>query len=184
MHLKKVFLVILLLISNLGLANSPKDVAQLYFTSIKSKNYRASVEFMSAKSLIEFRAMFSFFEELPEDVKEQLYLSFFGNSVSKEAIKRLSDQEFYSLFFTNIMERSESVASIEFKGFDIIGSIKEKEFVHVLTRSRAVADEVSLENLEVLTFVREGNNWRLVLPAKMKGIASQIRKSYLSNIGK
>ena len=60
--------------------------------------------------------------------------------------------------------------------FEIVGSVLEGELVHVITRAKIGSVDKSITQMEVISFKKEGDAWRVMLTGSMKGLAQALRK--------
>jgi predicted house-cleaning noncanonical NTP pyrophosphatase (MazG superfamily) len=180
MRFVKLIVAIILLSSGVVYAKSASDTAKDYFAVLKAKNYEEAASFFDPEALKEFRQLMSFINEIPRKGQQQFYQGLFGPDMTVEAAKKFSDPEFFSAFLNAIMSRAEAAGGMSLDKLEIIGEIPEgKNLMHVVTRNRVTTDKIELESMDVISFVRRGNNWKALMSGKIKGMAAQIRAAVM-----
>lgn len=171
------FSLILITASTL-LAVSPEEVAEQYFDALKKEQWDEVAGFFHPDALGQFREMMSFINELPPEA-EAAIAPLFGEGVSAEDLAKMSDKEFFTSIFRNMMSQVQAMGSVEFKAFDVIGSIPENDDRHVLARTTASVSGIDMDKMEVLSLSPMGeDNWGLKLQGEMKGMAEQMKMMF------
>ncbi len=67
---------------------------------------------------------------------------------------------------------------VDFSRVEVLGSIPEGDSVrHVIARAYIAVGEISMQEMEVISFKKTGETWGILMSGKIKGMAQQIRKA-------
>lgn len=155
---------------------SPEDVAREHFAALQAKGMRAVVDYMHPDALAEFKAMLiPVFEAEAEAGQRGLRSIAFDATITIEEIRALAPDAFMNGFLNFVLARTEDV-SLSFDQIEIVGVVPEGEQRHVLARITIGANELSITQFEVLTFVPFENTWRMKLTGELQGLASALRQ--------
>jgi hypothetical protein len=177
----KHFVIILVIFSNFAWAENPTERAEMYFSDIENRNYSAAAEHFDPVQLKEFREMMEFYKEIPTEAQAQFIKTFFSEEQTVESIAKLSDTEFFSGLFNFIMKQAEATGGVSFDGLEILGEVKEGQNIsHLVTRNRVSIGELEVEAMEVVSMKKVGNEWRMMMSGKIKGLPQQIKAAFVS----
>jgi hypothetical protein len=155
---------------------SPEDVAREHFAALQSKGMRAVVEYMHPDALAEFKTMvMPIFEEEEKAGQRGLRGVTFDATITIEEIRALAPDVFMNGFMNLVLARTEDV-SLSFDQIEIVGVVPEGEQRHVLARITIGANELSITQFEVLSFVPFQDTWRMKLTGELQGLASALRQ--------
>jgi len=155
---------------------SPEDVAREHFAALQAKGMRAVVEYMHPDALAEFKTMvMPIFEEEEKAGQRGLRGVTFDQAITIEEIRALAPDVFMNGFMNLVLARTEDV-SLSFDQIEIVGVVPEGEQRHVLARITIGANELSITQFEVLSFVPFENTWRMKLTGELQGLASALRQ--------
>lgn len=179
MNFIKFALIFLLFLVSSVYAKTATETAADYFNVLKQKNYTAAVKYFDPMALDDFRQTMSFIYEIPAEAKQEFFQVFFGPGANQESILKLSDTEFFASFLRAVMAQAEAAGKINIKGMEILGEVMEgSDIAHIVTRNRASVGEIYMESMEVVSFKRKGNEWKLLMSGKIKGMANQLRATF------
>lgn len=157
---------------------SPEAISRSYLEMLKQKQWSEIATLYDPKALSDFREMMAFIYEMPDEVSSKVLPSLFGPGSTKESIKSMSDLQFFSSFLQGIMAQAAQVGQLDFKKIDILGSVSEGDSLrHVVTRTYASIGDIDMESMEVISFRKSDDKWRIMMQGKMKGMAQHIRKA-------
>jgi len=169
----------MLLIASLSYADTPEELSQSYFDLVKENQWDKVVELYDPEGLREMREMLSFLSDLPDEVAPQILARFFGSGTTKETFKTMSDKDFFSSFFKGVMTQANQLGGIQFKQVDILGTVPEGENLrHVLTRTHTKLGDMTMETMEIVSFKKTNVGWKILMQAKVKGMAQQLKKMF------
>ena len=173
-----VLLLSCLLFATASYAATPEKMAQTYFERLKQRQWTRVAELYDVQALKEFRQMMSFLLLVPDDAAPKVLGTFFGAGATKESIKAMSDKAFFTHFLRGIMARAEQVGQLDFEKVEVLGSVSEGSSVrHVVTRIKVGIGDMSMENMEIISFRKKDGHWGILLQGKIKGMARQIRRA-------
>ncbi len=157
---------------------SPEAISRSYFEMLKQKQWAKIAELYDPKALSDFREMMSFILEVPDDAASKVLPSLFGPESTKESLKSMSDIQFFSALLQGIMAQAAQLGQLDFKKIDVLGSVSEGYSLrHVVTRTYALIGDIDMESLEVVSFRKTDDKWRIMMQGKMKGMAQHLRNA-------
>lgn len=170
------------LVSHVCLAETAIERTELYFDDLKARQYKAAASHFDPEQLKEFRVMMEFYKEIPEEPQREFIKAFFGEHQSTESVQALSDTEFFAGMFIFIMQRAEATGGLNFDGLEILGTVAEGEDkAHLVTRNRISMGEVEIEAMEVVSLKKYGNNWKVMMSGRIKGLPAQLKSAFTQN---
>jgi len=165
-----------LLLTSPSYAAEPEELSQAYFKMLSQQQWDEIAKLYDPASLKEFRMMMSFLVEVPDEAAPRVLGGFFGPEATKESVKALSDQAFFSFFLRGVMAQGSKQGELDFKQVDILGTIAESDILkHVVVRTHIGIGEMNMEAMEVISFRKKGNHWGLLMQGKLKGLAQRIK---------
>ncbi len=175
--LASIFLVIL---SSLCFSSkSPSELTVLSHNAMKGEDWSSLTEIYDAKSLAEFRREFGFlFKMSDNELQKKIITNFFGKSNSKSTVQKMDDKTFFKSIYGNLIKSASVFGSINYDSIKVIGSLPENDLLeHVLIRKFVTIRKTKIEELEIVTFVKVNEVWKMVLSDRVKSIPSQIKAS-------
>jgi len=95
----------------------------------------------------------------------------------KSTVEAMSDGRFFSAFLRGAMAQ---VGQLDFTKIEVLGAVPEGPSVqHVVTRTHVSVGSMSTQAMEVISFKKAGSTWKIMMQAKMKGMADQIRNAMM-----
>lgn len=168
----------LIALSSGALAATPEEISKAYFEMMKKRQWTEIAKLYDAAALKDFKDMMSFIVESPDETSSEVLETFFGTGTTKQAVKAMSDLDFFSSFLRGIMDQAAKVGQLDFKKVEVLGSIPEGESLrHVVIRTHMAMGEMSMESMEVVSFKKKDDKWGILLQGKIKGMAQQIRSA-------
>ena len=172
---------LLVLVASSSLAapvESPKELAEAYFSLLKKSNWTETAELFDPTALKQFREMTAFLTELAVEEAEGHLRHFFGADATRESVREMSDAEYFSAFMQAVMGQAVQAGQLNFEKVEVIGAVAEGDDVrHVVARIYISVGELKVESMEVLTCNRTADGWKLALQGKMKGMAEQLKRA-------
>ena len=174
-------LITIALLPSLAFAQeTPEQAAVTYFNTLKSDGFEAAPRFIHPKELERFKSMLlPLFTAKGSD--ENLSTLFFGEKMTSSEISAMEPEDFMAGFLSVVGAQMKS-SKINLGETNVIGTVKEDEIVHVLTRSSAGNEDFKLTKIEVISMIPDGSTWKLLLSGEMEGMA-QALKSQLDKNG-
>lgn len=159
-------------------AQTPEEISKSYFSLLKAQKWDEVAALFDPSALRDFRDMMLFLLEMPDELAPKVLGQFFGPGSTKATVKAMSDTVFFSSFLRGVMAQAGEMGRLDFTEVEVLGSIPEGERVrHVVTRAHIGLGEVTLEEMEVISFSKTDAGWRILLQGRMKGMAHQIKRA-------
>lgn len=152
-----------------------ETLAREHFASIQNEGVSAISSMLHPDALMEFRSMvMPIFEFEAESGQHNLTTAVFGEPNGIDEIRALDAEAFIRAFLTFLGQQMQNL-NVKFDQVDVLGSVPEGEVRHVLARVTVGAGEISLTQMEVLSFIPYQDTWRLQMNGELKGIAAALR---------
>lgn len=155
-------------------AETPEQVESQYIDALRLKGFAAVPEYIHPDELIRFREMLLPLLLGDQPLAQTLRTSFFGPSATAESVQTLSPNEFMRGFMGLAQQQIKGMNLMVGKS-DILGSVKEGEVIHLVTRNTAGAGSVQVTQLEIISLKPYRDTWRLLLSGKIEGLAQAIK---------
>lgn len=160
-------------------ADGASEVVRQYIHAIGAGRYEEMASLMDPAALVKLRDMLLpvlLEAPAPEGASGVLLLDGVPNA---EKARQLSGPEFMAAFFKGIARQSPAFGeAMRSATGEVIGSVPEGAgLVHVVCRSRAKAGDVTMTKMTVVSVLRVGDDWRIVLSGEIEGLAESIRKN-------
>ncbi len=172
---------LILLLSSISsvYAETASETAAEYFNVLKKKHYNTAATYFDPTALNDFRQTMSFINEIPAEAQQEFFQVFFGPGANQKSISELSDTDFFASFLRAVMAQAEAAGTINIEGIEILGKVMEgSDIAHIVTRNRASVGKIYMESMEVISFKKKGNEWKLLMSGKIKGMANQLRSAF------
>ena len=168
----------LLLFSSAALANeTPESTAAKYFNALNANGFQAAPDFMHDRELARFKEnLVPLFTSGPIQQRNNWAEAFLGPDISAEEAVELHPKEFTRLFMSHLGPQV-FAAGAHFDELEIVGTIKEEELVHVLCRLRGSTGKFQAKYLQVITMLKEGESWKIMLPPEMDAASQMLGAS-------
>jgi hypothetical protein len=163
-------------------ADTPEEVCGVYFNLLREGEWGTVAELYDSQALADFKDMMSFILEIPDEEATEVFSAIFGPGTTKEDLTAMSDSEFFSSFLGGVMAQTAVIGQLDFTDYKVLGSVPEGDDVrHVVTRMHVELGEIKVEAMEVISFRKRGDDWKILMQGKMKGVAEQLRKGFRSS---
>lgn len=177
--MKKLIFLIAILLSTHTTAETSKERTIMYFNDLQSGNYLNAASHFDPQQLKEFRTMMEFYKEMPAEMQNKFLATFYGPGSTVESISKFDDSQFFAAMFGFIMRQAESIGGINFDATEILGAVQEGNNIeHLVTRSKVSAGELDMEAMEVVSLVKRGGRWYIMMSGKIKGLPQQIKAAF------
>lgn len=180
-HIIRLITILFMSVSAQAIAKSASETARDFYDSLKHENYSAAARYFDPAALREFRLLMNFGNEITDEQKQVFYQEIFQPDLTDESIKSLSDADFLAAFLHGVLTSESFSHVLDYKNLEIIGELEERRnLVHVLTRQRISLVGHEMELVEVVSFNRIGDEWKIRMTGKLKGVAVMIRYQFLN----
>jgi hypothetical protein len=154
-------------------ASTPEQTVKDYMTAFQQRGMTSVAEFIHPAELERFKSMLMpVFENSPEADRQQGLDMFFGKGTTLETLKAMPPAKFMSSFMEVVGKQLEGM---KFSSFDVLGSVREGELVHVVTRVGVDAKGIQMTKLQVTSTKPFGKEWKLILTGELEGIANAMK---------
>ncbi len=154
-----------------------ETLARDYFASIQNEGIGAIAGALHPDALEEFRDMIlPIFEAEAESGQPNFTNAVFGGPKNIDEIRALDSESFISAFMDFLGQQMQNL-NVKFDRIEILGSVAEGPDRHVLARVTVGAGEISVTEMEVLSYTPYEDTWRLQMNGELKGIATALRGS-------
>jgi len=185
-NMKKINFAIILTLTGLlsaswsaAAAETPEQICEKYFAAIKQQGATASVDFIHPDELLRFKQMLlPIFDVSDEQAKSGVLQALYGKNTTSASVKTMPPADFMRGFMKISDAQSKSM-NVSFGDLKILGSVKEGDVVHLLTKHSAGTKDYSLTELEILSLKPYQNSWRVLLSGKLEGMAQAIKTQIL-----
>lgn len=167
---------VFILFSSVALSDTPEKMAEQYYQHIKSGDWQALSNMMHPDATKAMKqALIPMFEMEATQNRKLIIEKVYGTGATVDSAKKASDKEFFQRSIKNIskMLRNQQFKMEEFK---VLGKVAEDEkTVHVVVRETMSASELKMEELEIFTFIKEKEGWKLALSGKLANFVQTAR---------
>ena len=174
-----VIAVALLPIASIAQQPSPEALARQQLESVNRGDWAAYAASVHPKALARMQEMMLPIVDLAEskDARsgEQMRSALFGGRSAAD-LKAMNPKQFFEVFMTSISAFPGLADALKNARGDVLGHVKEGEnIVHVVTRtSTSIPGVPMFTKMEVMSFERDGDQWKGLLSGDMELQLSQL----------
>jgi len=153
----------------------PEEVVRDYFHSLRDHGFAGVVEFMHPDEMSRFKAMLvPLIEADAQSGERDLLDSILGPKASLADVKSMSPKDFMRACMSMIDAQLDQTR-LSFDKVDVLGSVKEDDILHVVSRLRFGVDDIVVTQMEVISLRQYKGDWKLLLTGEMEGLAQALR---------
>ncbi len=168
---------------------TPQQVATEAYTRMKAGDWEGAAETFDPKALASFRGMMQpvleavmtpdaskdgATTEAAGDMSALFIAMIFSPATTLEEVAALSDAQFLG----RIMKNMTVMGGVTLSSQDILGMVSEGDaIVHLVARTKASADGLTVTEMEVITLNRTPAGWRLTMSGEMSGLADALNST-------
>jgi hypothetical protein len=170
----RVFLSILALQASAAVAaETPEQAVQAYMAALKAEGMIAAPRYVHPDELVRFKEMLMpLVRREASGGKREFTDAVFGSNTPIEEIEKISGVEFMTALMKLVGDK---LGAIEFTSVDTLGSVQEREVVHVVTRVGVSGPQgLKMRQMEVVSVKSLGGEWKLMLSGELEGMAAAI----------
>lgn len=161
---------------------SPESVVGSYLEAMKAGQYLESAKLMHPEALEKFRTVLLPLAEAEQESGEanpaDSLLALFRGVPDVAALKKLPPAEFFAAFFGGVTDANPMLKEALASGsMTAIGSVPEGDTIHVVCRTSAAVEGISISKMEVVSLKRSAGEWRVLLSGEIEGMAQALRKA-------
>lgn len=152
---------------------TPEQVANGYIDAIRVSGLAAVPGYIHPDELERFRSML-----LPVLVGDSpaagsLRTAFFGEKATLASVQAM-DATAFMQGFMGFAQNQMVAMDVNIGRSETLGSVREGEVVHLVTRNTAGVGALQLTQMEVISLKPYQGTWRLLLSSKMEGLAQAL----------
>ena len=165
--------VVLLPLIALAQQPSPEALAQQQLEAVNRGDWKAYAARMHPKSLARLQEMMMPIIDATESKSaragEDMRSMLFGGRSAAD-LKAMSPNEFFEIFMTSVTKFPGMAEALKNARGQVLGQVKEGEnVVHIVTRtSTSLPGVPTFSKMEVMSFEREGDQWKGLLSGEME----------------
>lgn len=146
-----------------------EELTKTYFELMQNGHWDLIGTIFHPDSLREFRAMLDFLDHpAPYPALPQIRATIFGAGATEQTVAALADAAFFGTTLSFLMRETTEKGTLKDRQVDIIGAVPEgDELMHVVAKSHIPKGDQVYELLEIVSYRRDGNSWKVLLTGKM-----------------
>ncbi len=152
---------------------TPEQVAEAYVNAIREEGLAAVPAYIHPDELERFRGMLLPVLTGDGPIAGQLRTAFFGEGATLASVKAM-DAKAFMQGFIGFAQHQMAAMNVSIGKSETLGSVREGEVVHLVTRNTAGAGALQLTQMEVVSLKPYQGTWRLLLSGKMEGLAQAL----------
>lgn len=142
----------------------------------QQKGTGALADFMHPDELARFkRLMTSILAQAEPAAGDTLARAMFGADATLDSVLKLTPAEFMRDMLDGVMSRPG--VTVKIGDGQVLGSVREGEVVHLVTRNVATVNELTVTKMEVVSVRPNGDSWGMLLSGELEGMADAMRAS-------
>ena len=178
LRISTMLLVIAACFANTARSETVEEATNHYFEVMRSGDFDAAAALFDPAEIRAFRSSLSFLSDLPPQSRDELYANFFGNGATPESVDSLTDNEYFSAFFSFAMMQSGMMQVMNMATLEYLGHVMEGENIaHAVTRVSLDTPQMSFENMSVASYVRRGDQWKMKMSADIRSVADRLKQA-------
>jgi hypothetical protein len=156
---------------------SPETVIREYVAAIKARRMTAASDYIHPDEQLRFKNMLmSVFNKTGTSGQSNLLKTIFGKSSTPASVQAKTPAEFMRAFMT-FTDGQMSILKVNIKDVKVLGSVKEGEILHLVTRNVAGAGNIQLTQMAVISMKPYQNSWKLLLTGELEAFAQTLKQS-------
>lgn len=177
--IKTIEMILLIVISSLWASEKTVELTKASHEAMKSADWSKLSEIYEKSSLDSFRDDFNFlFTMGNKDLQKKIIANFFGKNNSVKVVENMDSKVFFSSIYGNLIKSASVFGQINFDSLKVIGALSETDSLeHVLVRKYVTISKTEIEELEIISFKKINNQWKMVLSDRIKSIPGEIKAS-------
>jgi hypothetical protein len=152
-------------------SSSPEAVVKEYMTVLQKEGMVAVSRYFHPDELKRFKDMLMPWVRKDASQKNEVIPGLFGTDATLASVEAMPAAQFMDVF---MHLAGEQLKDVSFGECEIVGTVREKDMVHVMTRVAAGFKEVRINKLTVVSTKPSGKEWKLMLSGELEGMAAAI----------
>jgi hypothetical protein len=150
---------------------SPEAVVKEYMAVLQKEGMGAVSRYIHPDELKRFKDMLMPWMRKEASGKNEAIPGLFGSDATLASVEAMPPAQFMDAF---MRLAGEQLKDASFGDCEVVGTVREKDMTHVVTRVAVVYKEVRMNKLEVVSTKPLGNEWKLMLSGELEGMAAAI----------
>jgi hypothetical protein len=156
---------------------SPESVVRAYVAAIKERRMAAVAGYIHPDEQLRFKNMLmSVFNNTATPQQSSFLSTIFGKNATPASVQAKTPQEFMRAFMTFTEGQMQSL-NVNLKDVKVLGTVKEGEILHLVTRNVAGAGNVQLTQMAVISVKPYQGSWKLLLTGELEAFAQTLKQS-------
>jgi hypothetical protein len=154
-------------------AGTPEEFVKEYMTSLQTRGFASIPNYIHPAELTRFKEMLMpLFRKEAAAGKKEITQGLFGPDATLASVEAMSPHDFMTGMFGQL---GDVLNDIVFKDAELLGSVREKDVVHVVSRVSVDGPKgLKLQQMEVVSVMPDGDGWKLMLSGSLEGIAAAL----------
>jgi hypothetical protein len=152
---------------------TPEQVADAYLDAIRTEGFAVVPDYIHPDERERFRGMLLPVLLGDGPAAEPLRKAFFGEKATPASVQAM-DAKAFMQGFMGFAQNQMATLDVSIGRSEMLGSVREGDVVHLVTRSTAGAGALQLTQMEVISLKPYEDTWRLMLSGKMEGMAQAL----------
>jgi hypothetical protein len=177
MHIRQSTLAVMLIaLATLGgggiaRAGTPEEFVKEYMMALQTRGFVSVPEYIHPDELARFKEMLMpMIRKEAAAGKKEITQGLFGPEATLASVEAMSGADFMSGLLRLVGEKLEG---FKVKDAEVLGSVREKDIVHVVSRVGVDMPEgMSLRQMDVVSVRADGKGWKLLLSGQLEGLAA------------
>ena len=150
---------------------SPEALVKAYTADMQKEGMSIVSRYIHPDELKRFKDMLMPWVRKDASQKNEVIPGLFGAEATLASVEAMPPSQFMDAF---MRIAGEQLKELSFGDCEIVGTIREKDMTHVVTRVAASVKGVQIKQMEVITTKPFGKEWKLLLSGELEGMAAAI----------
>jgi hypothetical protein len=152
-------------------AASPEALVRAYMADVRKDGMIVVSRYIHPDELARFKDMLMPWVRKDASQKNEVIPGLFGAEATLASVEAMPPSQFMDAF---MRLAGEQLKELTFGDIEIVGTVREKDLSHVVTRVAAGIKGVQIRKLTVVTAKPMGEEWKLLLSGELEGMAAAI----------
>ena len=152
-------------------SSSPEAVVKEYLAVLQKEGMMAVSRYIHPDELKRFKEMLMPWVRKDASQKNEVIPGLFGIEATLVSVEAMPPAQFMDAF---MRLAGEQLKDVTFGECEIVGTVREKDMTHVVTRITAGVQDLRMNKLTVVSTKPLGKEWKLMLSGELEGLAAAI----------
>ena len=155
-------------------SSTAEAMVKEYLTAVQTEGMMAVSRYIHPDELKRFKDMLMPWVRNDASQKNEVIPALFGPEATLASVEALPPAQFLDAF---MRIAGDQLKEMTIGDCEIVGTVREKDMTHVVTRVKASVKEVQISKLTVVSAKPLGKEWKLMLSGELEGMAAAIGKT-------